>query len=132
MNRTMRRAAILIAFMAIAAPGATAESGFLDLTDLSQSLPLRGAPAFPPDDVTPPYSLKEMERALILKTLQVVQGNRNLAADLLGVSRRGLDYKLKELRQGGNLSEADGWPQGGAAHDENRRWRGPAVKVRGV
>lgn len=46
--------------------------------------------------IKPGTTLKEMEKALILKTLEEVQGNRTKAAKLLGISLRGLQYKLKE------------------------------------
>ncbi len=40
--------------------------------------------------------LKSMEREMILKALQKQGGNRRLAAEELGISRRTLQYKLKE------------------------------------
>ncbi len=40
--------------------------------------------------------LKSVEREMILKALQKTGGNRRLAAEELGVSRRTLQYKLKE------------------------------------
>jgi DNA-binding NtrC family response regulator len=41
-------------------------------------------------------SLKELEKTLILKTLEEVGGSKTKAAKLLGISLRGLQYKLKE------------------------------------
>ncbi|MDQ1317659.1 MAG: two-component system, NtrC family, response regulator AtoC [Candidatus Poribacteria bacterium] len=41
-------------------------------------------------------SLKYTEKALILKTLKQANGNKTEAAKLLGISLRGLHYKLKE------------------------------------
>jgi len=78
-----------------------ADSNVLDLKDLSQILRSTGAtpPSSPPNGDSWPRSLKDAERDLILKTLQSVQGNRTRAADLLGISLRGLHYKLKSLRQ---------------------------------
>jgi two-component system response regulator HydG len=41
-------------------------------------------------------SLQEMEKDLILKTLEDTGGNRSRAADILGINRRTLQIKLKE------------------------------------
>jgi DNA-binding protein Fis len=41
-------------------------------------------------------SLQEVERALILKTLEDTGGNRSRAAEILGINRRTLQNKLKE------------------------------------
>jgi two-component system response regulator HydG len=41
-------------------------------------------------------SLKEMEKAMILRTLEEAGGNRTHAAEILGISRRTLQLKLKE------------------------------------
>ena len=41
-------------------------------------------------------SLKEMEKAMIMRTLQETGGNRTHAAEILGISRRTLQLKLKE------------------------------------
>jgi DNA-binding NtrC family response regulator len=69
-----------------------AKQDVLDIPDFPQILPSVAA-AKP----SGPQRLKDTEQALIRETLQHVQGNRTLAADLLGISRRGLHYKLKEL-----------------------------------
>jgi transcriptional regulator with GAF, ATPase, and Fis domain len=45
-----------------------------------------------------PMSLHEMEKQLILSTLQHTQGNRTRAADILGISREGLRTKLQRLQ----------------------------------
>lgn len=42
-------------------------------------------------------SLKEMEKELILKTLEETGHNITRTAEILGITRRGLQYKLKEL-----------------------------------
>jgi DNA-binding NtrC family response regulator len=47
--------------------------------------------------------LKTAENDLILRTLEGVQGNRSRAAELLGISLRGLHYKLRDLQQAGLL-----------------------------
>jgi len=41
-------------------------------------------------------SLKEVEKEMILRTLDETGGNRTHAADILGISRRTLQLKLKE------------------------------------
>jgi two-component system response regulator HydG len=41
-------------------------------------------------------SIKEMEKAMIMRTLQETDGNRTRAAEILGISRRTLQLKLKE------------------------------------
>ena len=42
-------------------------------------------------------SLREMEKSLILEALRQTRGNKTAAAALLGISLRGLRYKLKRL-----------------------------------
>jgi len=42
-------------------------------------------------------SIKEVEKELIIKTLEQTGHNITRAAELLGITRRGLQYKLKEL-----------------------------------
>ena len=48
---------------------------------------------------TPPVSIWEMERELILRTLERVNGNRTHAAKILDISIRTLRNKLREYRQ---------------------------------
>jgi two-component system response regulator HydG len=47
-------------------------------------------------DLTPGRSLKEVEKVMILRTLEETGGNRTHAAKILGISRRTLQLKLKE------------------------------------
>ena len=47
-------------------------------------------------DLTPGRSLKDMEREMILRTLEETGGNRTRSAEILGISRRTLQLKLKE------------------------------------
>jgi len=47
-------------------------------------------------DLTPGRSLKDVEREMIIRTLEDTDGNRTHAADILGISRRTLQLKLKE------------------------------------
>jgi DNA-binding NtrC family response regulator len=82
-----------------------ADGDVLDVTDLNQVL--RPAALDASKGTTTeggdawPRSLKDAERDLILVTLRNVQGNRTRAAELLGISLRGLHYKLKSLREEG-------------------------------
>lgn len=47
-------------------------------------------------DLTPGRYLKDVEKQMILKTLEKAKGNRTHAAKILGISRRTLQLKLKE------------------------------------
>jgi two-component system response regulator HydG len=47
-------------------------------------------------DLSPGRSLKEVEKDMILRTLEETGGNRTHAAKILGISRRTLQLKLKE------------------------------------
>lgn len=49
------------------------------------------------DDGVEDGVLKDAERSAIIKTLAAVGGNRRLAAERLGISRRTLQYRLKEF-----------------------------------
>jgi DNA-binding NtrC family response regulator len=51
----------------------------------------------------PTMSVKEMERALIMETLQAMNGNRTQAAKVLGISLRTLRNKLREYQVGSNI-----------------------------
>ena len=44
-----------------------------------------------------PIFLEELEKLAILKTLEITRGNRTRAAELLGIGRRTLQRKLKEM-----------------------------------
>lgn len=50
-------------------------------------------------------TIAEMERELILKTLEDVGGNRTKAAEILGITVRTLRNKLNEYRQSGHYSD---------------------------
>jgi DNA-binding NtrC family response regulator len=82
-----------------------AEKDILDVTDLAPILRSagNGVSLAPSNGVTRPPSLREAEQDLILETLQRVQSNRAQAAELLGISLRGLYYKIESLREEGLL-----------------------------
>ena len=48
-------------------------------------------------------TMKEMEKELILKTLERMGGNRTRTADILGISLRSLQYKLKDYEKAAEL-----------------------------
>jgi len=50
----------------------------------------------PDFELTPGSSLKDMERRMIIRTLEETGGNRTQAAEILGISRRTIQLKLKE------------------------------------
>ena len=58
--------------------------------------PREGEPDEAEPDVIAGRSLKEVEKEMILKTLEETKGNRTHAANILGISRRTLQLKLKE------------------------------------
>jgi two-component system NtrC family response regulator/two-component system response regulator HydG len=52
-----------------------------------------------PDSLIPGATLYEIEREAILRTLEMVDGSTSRAADLLGISVRKIQYRLKEYAQ---------------------------------
>jgi len=75
-----------------------------DLTPILRSAEGSGTQGPNGPSLSSPRSLKDVERDLILKTLESVNGNRTRAAGLLGISLRGLHYRLKSLKQGGTAA----------------------------
>ena len=73
-------------------------NGELTLNDLPPSL--RNAQAHPPASsvLVPGATLQDMERDAILRTLALVNGSTTRAAELLGISVRKVQYRLKEYR----------------------------------
>jgi two-component system NtrC family response regulator/two-component system response regulator HydG len=51
------------------------------------------------DSLIPGATLYEIEREAILRTLELVDGSTSRAADLLGISVRKIQYRLKEYAQ---------------------------------
>jgi DNA-binding NtrC family response regulator len=66
--------------------------GEITLADLPDTMRMLGSGS----DGGEAGSLRERERAMILQTLESCGNNRRLAAEQLGISRRTLQYRLKE------------------------------------
>lgn len=64
----------------------------------AESLPIQqSSPADQPAQLMiPGATLAELERFAIIKTLEAVDGSRSKAAEMLGISRRTLQYRLQE------------------------------------
>jgi len=83
------------------------------------------------DPLEPGISVREMERRLILQTLERVGGNRTRAARLLGITTRTLRNKLKEYKEyqeGENLSHPE---DGGCRWDACLEEEAPGMPVCG-
>jgi len=52
-----------------------------------------------PESLIPGATLYEIEREAILRTLEMVDGSTSRAADILGISVRKIQYRLKEYAQ---------------------------------
>jgi two-component system response regulator HydG len=73
---------------------------YVQFSDLSEAI--RGATEDPlmgqfREGIRPGMTIREMERELILKTLEDNEGNRTRTARILGITRRTLQLKLKEF-----------------------------------
>jgi DNA-binding NtrC family response regulator len=81
------------------------QGGFLTTSHLFLN---EGAAALPPAALgKPATSVREMERALIMETLQAMNGNRTQAAKVLGISLRTLRNKLREYQGGSRIRAGD-------------------------
>src|SRR5512137_2464448 len=58
-----------------------------------------------PGALIPGATLYEIEREAILRTLEMVGGSTSRAAEILGISVRKIQYRLKEYAQGGGRAE---------------------------
>jgi transcriptional regulator with PAS, ATPase and Fis domain len=74
------------------------------LLDLSEHEPESAATI----SVNAGYTVREMEKELIFRTLKDVNDNRTHAAELLGISIRTLRNKLREYREEGGAQSAKG------------------------
>jgi DNA-binding NtrC family response regulator len=74
-----------------------------DLSDIDadQQAACEAAPPSTPDEAMSVMPLHEMEKRLILKSLEETTGNRTRAAELLGISVRTLRNKLNEYKKQG-------------------------------
>ena len=59
------------------------------------------------DDLIPGITMAELERLAIERTLAAVGGSTAKAAEMLDMSRRTLQHRMKQWREGGSESEAD-------------------------
>ena len=73
-------------------------NGEITLDDLPPSLRSGHAHAAAPSVLTPGATLRDMERDAILRTLAMVDGSTTRAAEILGISVRKVQYRLKEYR----------------------------------
>ncbi|RMF85458.1 MAG: sigma-54-dependent Fis family transcriptional regulator [Nitrospinota bacterium] len=72
-----------------------ADSDIIDVEDLSTLIKNAGAKCVTETNGSSHLSLKQVEKEHILRVLNEVNGNKTQAAKLLGISLRGLQYKLK-------------------------------------
>jgi DNA-binding NtrC family response regulator len=73
----------------------------LSAIDADQQAASEAAPPGTPDEAMSVMPLHEMEKRLILKSLEETTGNRTRAAELLGISVRTLRNKLNEYKKQG-------------------------------
>ncbi len=67
----------------------------IDISDLPPEV-VKGEVKMPAISFKPGTPLSEVEKTMILKTLEAVKGNKLKAAEILGISRRSLYNKLEE------------------------------------
>ena len=72
------------------------ESSIIDVEQLPSMAPMREGTTDDLSLLIPGLTLAELERLAIVKTLEVVQGSTSRAADMLGISRRKIQYRLRE------------------------------------
>jgi len=85
--------------------GVLADGDIIDLAQLRQVLH-PGLQVGPQTPKEPRRSLHDMEKDCILDALRQTRGNKTAAAALLGISLRGLHYKLKRIE--GDKTEVEG------------------------
>ena len=77
--------------------GVMADGDFIDISQLPQVLHPGLRTTAPGDHGS---TLRDREKAQILDALRQTRGNKTAAAALLGISLRGLHYKLKKVENG--------------------------------
>ena len=85
----------------------TAIGDFVDLGDLPEHLQHRGPQSFQGDDWKP-LSLEEVRKGHIQRVLEMCQGNRLRAAQVLGIGRTSLYRYLKRDRYGAGKAKSGG------------------------
>ncbi|HSP79497.1 MAG TPA: sigma 54-interacting transcriptional regulator, partial [Myxococcaceae bacterium] len=70
-----------------------------------------------PSSLIPGATLAEIEREAILQTLEMVQGSTTRAAEILGISVRKVQYRLKEYGAGGIPRPEEEAPEAEAASE---------------
>ncbi len=73
----------------------------LAAVDADQQAASEAAPPSSPEEALSVMPIHEMEKRLILKSLEETTGNRTRAAELLGISVRTLRNKLNEYKKQG-------------------------------
>ncbi|MBK7826169.1 sigma 54-interacting transcriptional regulator, partial [Nannocystis sp.] len=80
----------------------------VELADLSPAIvETRAGGGSDPDDLRLRPRLERLERELIERAMAAAQGNQTRAATVLGLSRFGLQKKLRRLAEGGPLTEEE-------------------------
>ena len=70
-----------------------------------------------PGPAIPGSTLAEIEKEAIIRTLEAVDGSTSRAADLLQISARKIQYKLKEYQQAGAVIPRDQGAHSLVPHD---------------
>jgi DNA-binding NtrC family response regulator len=70
------------------------------------------------NNLIPGASMATIEREAILRTLEMVQGSTSRAAEILGISVRKIQYRLKEYGSGRTLTGQEDAPEEEAAASE--------------
>jgi DNA-binding NtrC family response regulator len=83
-----------------------AESEFIEPRHLPPSLLARGEESLPTLTIAPGTTVDEVERRLILLTLDHTRNNKTRAAEILGISLKTLHNKLNRMKEEGVKTEA--------------------------